>query len=128
MIYAVACKVSQWKTSFWITIRIYRTAKIGKNLASSQNSLIALLEELLSGVDTAEKKKILSTKYGMIMTEELEGRLQNTYNLSQNIIEEERICAIERILKINLTKEQILSCGYTEEEYAKAENNLFANV
>lgn len=61
-----------------------------ENLAKSQNNLIALLEELLSGADTAEKKKILSTEYGMIMTEELEGRLQTMCNLSQNIIEEER--------------------------------------
>lgn len=104
----------------------------GENLVKSQNSLIALLEELLSGADTAEKKKILSTEYGMIMTEELEGRLQNMCNLSQNIIEntivEERIRAIERMIKINLTKEQILSCGYTEEEYGKAEHNLFVNI
>lgn len=68
----------------------------------------------------------------MIMTEELEGRLQTMCNLSQNIVEntiiEERIRAIERMLKINLTKEQILSCGYTEEEYRKAENSLFANI
>lgn len=104
----------------------------GENLAKSQNSLIALLEELLSGADAAEKKKILSTEYGMIMTEELEGRLQTMCNLSQNIVEntilEERIRAIERMIKINLTKEQILSCGYTEEEYGKAEHNLFVNV
>lgn len=104
----------------------------GENLVKSQNSLIALLEELLSGADTAEKKKILSIEYGMIMTEELEGRLQNMCNLSQNIIEntivEERIRAIERMIKINLTKEQILSCGYTEEEYEKAEHNLFVNI
>lgn len=99
-----------------------------ENPAKSQNGLIALLEALLSGADTAEKKKILSTEYGMIMTEELEGRLRSMCNLSQNIIEEERIRAIERMLKINLTKEQILSCGYTEEEYEKAENNLFANI
>jgi len=104
----------------------------GENLAKSQNILIALLEELLSKTDTAEKKNILSTEYGMIMTEELEGRLQTMCNLSQNIVEntiiEERIRAIERMLKINLTKEQILSCGYTEEEYRKAENSLFANI
>lgn len=95
----------------------------GENLAKSQNSLIALPEELLSGADTAEKKKILSTEYGMIMTEELEGRLQTMCNLSQNIVEntilEERIRAIERMIKINLTKEQILSCGYTKKNMEK---------
>ncbi len=98
------------------------------NPEKSHNSLIALLEELLSSADTAKKKTILSTEYGLIMTEELEGRLQTLCNLSQNIIEEERVRAVERMLKINLTKEQILSCGYTEEEYEKAEKNLFANA
>lgn len=100
----------------------------GKNLAKSQNSLIALLEELLSRADTAEKKMILSTEYGMIMTEELEGRLQTMCNLSQNIIEEERKRAIERMIKANATKDQILSYGYTEEEYDAVENDLFANA
>lgn len=56
-------------------------------MAKSQNSLIALQEELLSKSDTAERKKILSTEYGMLMTEELEGRLQTMCNLSQNILE-----------------------------------------
>lgn len=107
-------------------------ARNGENVAKSQNNLIALLEELLSGADTAEKKKILSTEYGMIMTEELEGRLQTMCNLSQNIleqgIEKERKNAIERMIRANATKEQILSYGYTEEEYKTVENSLFANA
>jgi len=49
------------------------------------------------------------------------------YELSEGL-EEERLDAIERMLKINLTKKQILSCGYTEEEYEEAEKNLFANA
>ncbi len=100
----------------------------GENLAKSQNNLIALLEELLSKADIAKKKKILSTEYGMIMTEEFEGRLQTMCNLSQNIVEEERKRAIERMIKANATKEQILSYGYTEEEYEAVENDLFSNV
>ena len=104
----------------------------GENLEKSQNNLIALLEELLSGADTAEKEKILSTEYGMIMTEELEGRLQTMCNLSQNIleqgIEKERKNAIERMIRANATKEQILSYGYTEDEYKTVEDNLFANA
>lgn len=100
----------------------------GENLAKSQNNLIALLEELLSEADIAKKKKILSTEYGMIMTEEFEGRLQTMCNLSQNIVEEERKRAIERMIKANATKEQILSYGYTEEEYEAVENDLFSNV
>lgn len=104
----------------------------GENLAKSQNSLISLLEELLSKSGAAEKKIILSTEYGMIMTGELEGRLQTMCNLSQNILEQgikkERKNAIERMIKANATKEQILSFGYTEEEYKTVENNLFANA
>lgn len=68
----------------------------------------------------------------MIMTEELEGRLQTMCNLSQNIleqgIEKERKNAIERMIKANATKEQILSYGYTEDEYKTVENSLFANA
>ncbi len=99
-----------------------------ENLTKSQNGLISLLEELLSGTDATKKKQILSTEYGMIMTAELEGRLQTMCNLSQNIIEEERKRAIERMIKASATKEQILSYGYTEKEYAEVENDLFANA
>ena len=53
-------------------------------------------------------------------------------NLSENIIEQsiktERLNAIERMLKAGATKEQIISFGYTEEEFAEAENLLCANV
>ncbi len=72
--------------------------------------------------------KAIDSKYGMIMTEELEGRLQSMCNLSQNIVEEERKRAIKRMINANATKEQILSYGYTEEEYEAVENDLFANV
>lgn len=41
---------------------------------------------------------------------------------------QERIDAIERMIKANITREQILSMGYTEAEYKKAENVLYANV
>ena len=52
-------------------------------------------------------------------------------NLSENIeargyekgITKERIAAIERMIKADATKEQILSYGYTEAEYAEAESN-----
>lgn len=49
-------------------------------------------------------------------------------NLSENIIERERIDAIKRMLKANASKEQIISFGYTEAEYEKAETVLFANA
>lgn len=100
----------------------------GRNLKASQNRLIAMLETLLSAKDAAAKKQILTSEYGMVMTAELERRIQTMCNLSEGLIEEERLDAIERMLKINLTKEQILSCGYTEEEFEEAEKSLFANA
>lgn len=42
-------------------------------------------------------------------------------------ITRERIAAIERMLKANFTKDQIISCGYTEEEIKKAENAVYVN-
>ena len=56
-------------------------------------------------------------------------------NLSESIeargfekgIIKERIAAIERMIKANATKAQIISYGYTEVEYAEAESSVFAN-
>ena len=98
----------------------------------SSNVLIAMLEELLSGKSAEEKKRILTDEYGMVMTAELEGRLQIMCNLSENIeakgikegIKKERISAVERMIKANATREQIILYGYTEEEYAEAENTM----
>ncbi len=41
---------------------------------------------------------------------------------------EGRIEAIERMIRFNITREQILSMGYTEAEYEKAESALYANA
>ena len=49
-------------------------------------------------------------------------------NWSESIIERERIDAIKRMIKANASKEQIISFGYTEAEYEKAERALYANV
>lgn len=53
-------------------------------------------------------------------------------NLSENIrtksIEEERLNAIERMIRANATKEQIISFGYSEEEYIKVEDMLLAKT
>ncbi|MCM1543412.1 MAG: hypothetical protein NC121_19440 [Blautia sp.] len=104
----------------------------GRNLKTSQNRLIAMLETLLSPKDTAAKKQILTSEYGMVMTAELERRIQTMCNLSEglieNAIEEERLDAIERMIKANATKEQILSYGYTADEYEEAEKSLFTNA
>lgn len=106
----------------------------GKNLKISQNKLIAMLETLLSPKDTAAKKQILTSEYGMVMTAELERRIQTMCNLSESLIEDavedavekERLDAIERMIKAKATKEQILLYGYTEDEYEKATGRMFA--
>ena len=41
---------------------------------------------------------------------------------------EARIEALERMIRVNITREQILSMGYTEAEYEKAESALFAHT
>lgn len=101
----------------------------GKNIEDSQNILVSMLEKLLSQISADEKKCILAKKYGMIMTTELEGRIQTMCNLSENIraigmeegIKKERMNAIERMRKAGITKQQMISFGYTEEELAEAE-------
>jgi len=95
----------------------------GRNYKTSQNKLISMLE----------------------------GRIQTMCNLSENIIElgmekgmekgiekgiekgmregiqKERMDAIERMVKAGASKEQILSYGYTEEEYRKSQESLLFN-
>ena len=120
----------------------------GETIANSQNILISMLEKLLSKSSVEEKKRILTKEYGMIMTTELEGRMQTMCNWSEAIkemsykegiekgfeegiekgIEKERLNAVERMIRANLTKAQIISCGYTEEEFAEAESLLCTNV
>ena len=116
----------------------------GEIIKDSQNVLISMLEKLLSKSGVEEKKRILTEEYGMIMTTELEGRMQIMCNWSEAIketsfnegikkgiekgIEKERLNAVERMIRANLTKPQIISCGYTEEEFAEAESLLCTNV
>lgn len=112
----------------------------GETIKDSQNVLISMLEKLLSKSSVEEKKRILTEKYGMIMTTELEGRMHTVCNWSEAIkemsfkegiekgIEKERLNAIERMIQANLTKAQIISCGYTEQEFAEAESLLCSNV
>lgn len=111
-----------------VNIRNEEKCISGEGIKKSQNVLISMLEELLSEKDAVEKKRILADEYGMRMTTELEGRIQIMCNLSENIRERERIDAIKRMIRVNITKEQILSMGYTETEYKKAESLLCVNV
>lgn len=89
-------------------------------------------DALVSKKDASEKRRILADEYGMKMTAELERRIQIMCNWSESIIERERIReridAIGRMIRANITREQILSMGYTEAEYDKAESALYANA
>ena len=115
-----------------VNIRSGADSSSGKAVKKSQNLLIAMLEELVSRKDASEKKRILADEYGMSMTAELERRIQIMCNWSESIIERERIReridAIGRMIRANITREQILSMGYTEAEYDKAESALYANA
>jgi hypothetical protein len=106
--------------------------RIGKNIKDSQNTLISMLEKLLSEISVEEKKRILTEEFGMIMTTELEGRMQTMCNWSEAILErgmeKERLNAIERMIQAGATKEQILSFGYTEKEFTEVESSLCANA
>ena len=131
-----------------VNIRSGADSSSGKVIRKSKNVLIAMLEELVSNKDASEKKRILADEYGMTMTAELERRIQIMCNWSESISErariegktegriegriegkiEGRIEAIERMIRANITREQILSMGYTEAEYEKAESALYANA
>ena len=115
-----------------VNIRSGADSSSGKAVKKSQNVLIAMLEELVSRKDASEKKRILADEYGMTMTAELERRIQIMCNWSESIRERERIReridAIGRMIRANITREQILSMGYTEAEYEKAESALYANA
>ena len=115
-----------------VNIRSGADSASGKAVKKSQNVLIAMLEELVSRKGASEKKRILADEYGLKMTAELERRIQIMCNWSESIIERERIReridAIKRMIKANASKEQIISFGYTEAEYKKAESTLYANA
>ena len=82
------------------------------------------------------RTRIIDEAYRMIMTADLEGRIQTMCNLSENIeakgieqgIEEERTNAIKRMLKAGATKEQILSYGYIEKELTEISQNFNVSV
>ena len=139
----------EWKPVFGKQTELYHAdlmravvirLRDGADLKESGNILIAMLETLLSQRSAEEKKQAMEETYGMVMTMELEERIQAMCNLSENIetrgiekgIEEgkkrERIDAIRRIIQAGATKAQIISYGYTEEEFSAAEESLCVNV
>ena len=61
--------------------------RIGENMEVSSCALISMLEVLFSRRSVAEKKNILEKEYGIVMTMELEGRLNTMCNFSECIME-----------------------------------------
>ena len=66
------------------------------NVAESKNSLIAMLEDVLSNEDSRIKKRKLEQKYDMKMTVELEGRIDSMCNLSEVVVENAREDGMEK--------------------------------
>ena len=66
------------------------------------------------------------------MATEQEERMQPMCNWSEAILErgmeKERLNAIVRMIQAGFTKDQIMSCGYTEKEFVDAENALCTNA
>lgn len=113
-----------------VNIRGEAESSPGKAIKKFQNVLIAMLEELVSRKDASEKKRILEEEYGMTMTAELVREYYRTgkkggKNRGRKRGKKE---ALERMIRVNITKEQILSMGYTEAEYKEAESVLYANA
>lgn len=54
-----------------------------ENVETSQCVLISMLETLFSRRSVADKKEILEKEYGIIMTVEMERRLNTMYNFSE---------------------------------------------
>ena len=112
--------------------------RIKKRSFAGKAGLRCFWTERNAGV--SEKKRILQNEYGMAVTEELEGRMRDMCNLSELVeergikkgitqgITQERIAAIGGMMKAGITKEQIISCGYTEKEIEKSERALRVNA
>lgn len=47
--------------------------------------------------------------------------------IEEQVREQERINVIEKMIKANASKEQIISYGFTEAEYTQVENFLYVN-
>ena len=58
-----------------------------ENVEKSKNILIAMLEELLKKEAVADKKKILSEEYGIVMRDDTERRWNTMCNLSEVVLE-----------------------------------------
>lgn len=106
----------------------------GRRTKESKNKLIAMLEVLLSQMKVEEKKKAL-IEHGMIMTEEMEGKVNSMCNLSEIVYEEGMEKGLEKgmekaIIELVLSEDITLEKGAiklgisAEEMKEKVEKNL----
>ncbi len=124
-------------------------AKLGYHL---ENRILFYLSRMVSAQKQTEffhsdfdsLKRVLSKNYGMTMTAEFERRIRIMCNLSEAIkedamksgyekgmekgmergIEKERLTAIHRMIRAGASRKQILSYGYTPDEYVQAEHMM----
>ena len=64
------------------------TIRIRENVEPSECALISMLETLFSSKSVKDKKDVLERKYGIVMTVEMERRLNTMCNISELFIEE----------------------------------------
>ena len=76
--------IIQQKQPDWQTLSIFFHLFY---VEKSKNILIAMLEELLKKEAVADKKKILSEEYGIVMRDDTERRLNTMCNLSEVVLE-----------------------------------------
>ena len=84
-----------------------------ENVEKSKNILIAMLEELLKKEAVADKKKILSEEYGIVMRDDTERRLNTMCNLSEVVLEK----GIEKGMRQLI--QQMLNNGKNTKEIAE---------
>ena len=104
-----------------------------KDTSKTDNELLKMLLTLLDeDLDAEEKKKRLEREHGISMTVELAQEVSDMCNLSEYYeevaVKKERIKMIQKMIKRGFLKEAILDLGYTEEEYAEAEEQAIQLV
>ena len=88
-----------------------------ENVEKSKNILIAMLEELLKKEAVADKKKILSEEYGIVMRDDTERRLNTMCNLSEVVLEKGIEKGIEKGMRQLI--QQMLNNGKNTKEIAE---------
>ena len=92
-----------------------------ENVEKSKNILIAMLEELLKKEAVADKKKILSEEYGIVMRDDTERRLNTMCNLSEVVLEKGIEQGIEKGIEKGMRQliQQMLNNGKNTKEIAE---------